>query len=337
MAVPLQKLIAEEKNRAVNSTADEDGDNNEEHKPAVAVKSKNVEIKFDNDKEDVDADVDVNTEPHSGAYIATNVETDHLDVGYDDGGGDDQSDAENNFEGIDDNEKEAVDQSEKSQVTRRRSSRIAHNTRYYVDVEDYNDVYIDADVDADVDADADVHCDADADVDVHCDADADADGHTHTPANNQDRKRYRSIPRMSPQSKRSKTSRYQTWEERYSELCKYHTQHGDCLVKKNMSDTKLGRWVNFQREMNKKGDLDHDKISRLDLIGFVWNSRQQKWMDRFEELKTYKKTNGHCNVPQSAGVLGDWVSRQRENYNKAGKLDNDRISRLESIGFVWKG
>ena len=54
-------------------------------------------------------------------------------------------------------------------------------------------------------------------------------------------------------------------------------------------------------------------------------------------MKTYKKTNGHCNVPtRNAGGLGIWVSTQRIKYKKAGKLDNDQISRLESIGFAWK-
>ena len=64
--------------------------------------------------------------------------------------------------------------------------------------------------------------------------------------------------------------------------------------------------------------------------------RQQRWMARFKELKRYKKTNGHCNVPTKSGGLGVWVSNQRTNYKKAGKLDNDQISRLESIGFAWK-
>ena len=58
LARPLEKLIAEEKKRAVNSTADgDDGDNNEEHKPAVALQSKDVKVKLDNDA-DAGADID---------------------------------------------------------------------------------------------------------------------------------------------------------------------------------------------------------------------------------------------------------------------------------------
>ena len=87
--------------------------------------------------------------------------------------------------------------------------------------------------------------------------------------------------------------------------------------------------------------MDNDKISRLESIGFVWKviemDNHQIWIARLKELKQYKTENGHCNIPvRNAGGLGGWVKRQRENYKKEGKLDNDKISRLESIGFVWK-
>ena len=233
--MPLEKLIAEEKKRAVKSIADGDGDNNEEHKPAVAVKLENVKVKLENNEEDVDADAD-----------------------------------------------------------------------------------------ADVDNDDDV------------DADTDDDGLTHTPAINQDRKRSRSVPRMSPRSKRQ-----QKWMDRFKELKTYKKAHGHCNVPQRYSGG-LGYWVHRQRRnYNKTERLDNDQISRLESIGFVWNvtllEYQQRWMARFEELKKYKKAHGHCNVPQRySGGLGGWVNNQRIKYRVAGKLDNDQISRLESSGFEWK-
>ena len=148
---------------------------------------------------------------------------------------------------------------------------------------------------------------------------------------------------MSPPSKRSKTSSIyqQRWMDRFKQLKTYKKTNGHCIVPQRYAGG-LGAWVKSQRERYKKaGKLDNDRISRLESIGFVWKviemDNHQLWMARFEELKRYKKTNGHCNVPvRNAGGLGGWVRMQRHNYKKAGKLDNDRISRLESIGFAWK-
>ena len=57
----------------------------------------------------------------------------------------------------------------------------------------------------------------------------------------------------------------------------------------------------------------------------------------FEVLKEYKGKHGNCNVPLNwteNKQFGTWVSKQRQNYKK-GKLTEDRIKRLENLGFVW--
>ncbi|EJK53828.1 hypothetical protein THAOC_26655, partial [Thalassiosira oceanica] len=48
-----------------------------------------------------------------------------------------------------------------------------------------------------------------------------------------------------------------------------------------------------------------------------------------------KGKNGDCNVPESQGSLGVWVSQQRRYYKK-GKLSQERLDLLESIGFCWE-
>ena len=75
-----------------------------------------------------------------------------------------------------------------------------------------------------------------------------------------------------------------------------------------------------------------------------------RWKRRFEELKEYKEVHGHCNVPQSTD-LGKWVKMQRENKHEADMknsgtvparkkpkpcLSQERIDKLESIGFQWR-
>ena len=71
--------------------------------------------------------------------------------------------------------------------------------------------------------------------------------------------------------------------------------------------------------------------SKMDSV-FATKDREGQWNDRFRELQKYKLEKGTCNVPQSEGVLGRWVIQQRANQ-KAGKLSDDRVARLDSIGF----
>ena len=63
-------------------------------------------------------------------------------------------------------------------------------------------------------------------------------------------------------------------------------------------------------------------------------SYEHHWHNKFEELKAYRKKHNTCNVPRSHSSLGIWVGTQRA-YRKTGKLTQDRIDKLESIGFIW--
>mmetsp|Transcript_18601 Transcript_18601/g.28902 ORF Transcript_18601/g.28902 Transcript_18601/m.28902 type:complete len:219 (+) Transcript_18601:171-827(+) len=70
------------------------------------------------------------------------------------------------------------------------------------------------------------------------------------------------------------------------------------------------------------------------------NSEAQQWIARFQELKSYKAEHGHCNVPRSVEKLGRWVDTQRQRYRllqegKQSSTTDDRIQKLESIGFQW--
>lgn len=65
------------------------------------------------------------------------------------------------------------------------------------------------------------------------------------------------------------------------------------------------------------------------------------WDDSFENLKLYQEHNGHCNVPQLEGQLGRFVRHQRQlmmerqKYGAQTTLTDERIEKLESIGFIW--
>lgn len=65
---------------------------------------------------------------------------------------------------------------------------------------------------------------------------------------------------------------------------------------------------------------------------------------RLEELEEFKRTHGHCDVPQTYPPnkkLGHWVNRLRSTYKNIPKnkkksfLTPERINSLESVGFLW--
>ena len=74
---------------------------------------------------------------------------------------------------------------------------------------------------------------------------------------------------------------------------------------------------------------------RLNRLGFVWNVFAEDWEANFKSLQKFVRENGHSMVPKRAGCsFSKWVGLQRKERNK-GKLDAERIRRLDALGFVW--
>mmetsp|Transcript_37453 Transcript_37453/g.79000 ORF Transcript_37453/g.79000 Transcript_37453/m.79000 type:complete len:567 (+) Transcript_37453:18-1718(+) len=77
----------------------------------------------------------------------------------------------------------------------------------------------------------------------------------------------------------------------------------------------------------------------------VAKNRRATWEERFEELKEYKEEHGHCVVPKNHGPLGSWVRAQRHlmkekeamesSIESGGLLCDERVDRLDRLGFVW--
>lgn len=136
------------------------------------------------------------------------------------------------------------------------------------------------------------------------------------------------------------------WEEGYSAAVKYHKEHDDLLVPNNYVDNsgfRLGTWINGQREARRSGreTMTEDKIARLDALGIVWEDLIEKqWNEMFQTLCDYKNEHDTLNIPtefeaKNGQKLYTWVRTQREKYRK-GKLSEERIEKLKSIGFEFE-
>ena len=128
------------------------------------------------------------------------------------------------------------------------------------------------------------------------------------------------------------------WEQMFAELVAYKNTHRTCNVPQRWSQNPgLGTWVNKQRRLAKTGELYKNRIHRLEKIGFVWNPVEVRWERMFALLLEYKHRHGDCNVPArwpENSRLAAWVDVQRR-FKKTGKLNRERIRRLEEIGFAW--
>ena len=91
------------------------------------------------------------------------------------------------------------------------------------------------------------------------------------------------------------------WENRFVELTKYKEQKGNCNVPRGHSD--LGNWVHSQRTLYKDNNISEEPTKRVDKHSTSWvideehgNRRQSvlEWRERYEVLKKYKTTHGHC-------------------------------------------
>ena len=128
------------------------------------------------------------------------------------------------------------------------------------------------------------------------------------------------------------------WEEAFAALKNFHDREGHCNAPRSIKvyGLKLGSWINSLRR--NKDRLTDMQISRLESLGFTWNTHNDRWEKHYAALLFFRKHEGHCRVPQSHVTdnlaLGRWVSVQRQ---KKGKLTPNQITRLNLVGFNWEG
>ncbi len=131
-----------------------------------------------------------------------------------------------------------------------------------------------------------------------------------------------------------------TWEQNYLRLLDYKIKYGNCNVPKNFEEKSLSYFVTRQRHNYKTQNLTEEQIKKLELLGFEWEITRQpntiSWELRFNSLKEFFNQHGHSRYKKSDGdeTLYHWVLLQRMDYKK-GKLNEDKIQRLNGLNFIW--
>ena len=142
--------------------------------------------------------------------------------------------------------------------------------------------------------------------------------------------------------------RNKQWNEMFHRLFRYKRQYNSTSVPRKYAtelkleaDNQLGKWVDNQRQSYKRENLYVDRIERLELIGFVWDTFEEQWMAMYDRLVMYKKKHKSTQVPSCYNgdnqlpYLGYWAVNQRV-YYRDGKLLKKRVELLNSISFKWE-
>ena len=128
------------------------------------------------------------------------------------------------------------------------------------------------------------------------------------------------------------------WEEAYSLLKEYKDEYGSVNIMNRSiyKGKKLGYWCHDQRKNRWK--LSEEKIKKLKEIGFIFDPYEARWEEAYSLLKEYKEEHGDPHPVRQSEYkghnLGNWCSAQRRDKRK-GKLSEERIKKLEEIGFLW--
>lgn len=130
-----------------------------------------------------------------------------------------------------------------------------------------------------------------------------------------------------------------TWNEMYKLATDYFKKYGNLLVPKDYvteNGTALNVWISNNRTFYVNKRLSKERIEKLEKIGMVWNTFNDKWNIMFKIAEKYYLEHGNL-LTQDTGdkKLDSWIIRQRKLY-ATGKLSKEQIEKLDSIGMAWK-
>ena len=127
------------------------------------------------------------------------------------------------------------------------------------------------------------------------------------------------------------------WHRMFDELVAYKRINGDCNVPRGYCiSNSLSIWVMKMRTYYSKSKLAPDRIEKLNNIGFEWDPIDSNWNRMFSNLASILETQ--CDSKLSDQIIDNnlrmWMTAQRVLRSK-GKLSDDRLLKLNSIGFEW--
>ena len=103
----------------------------------------------------------------------------------------------------------------------------------------------------------------------------------------------------------------------------------------------LGKWKQRQKYFYRKKTLSEGRILKLESLGISWAVYDDNWINIYDLVCEYLKENDDRfpveDTVYEGKALGSWCQTQRGNFKANPKLiSQDRIEKLDSIGFNWE-
>ena len=139
--------------------------------------------------------------------------------------------------------------------------------------------------------------------------------------------------------------REDAWEQMFQWVSEYKKQHGHLPTQKLKAPDgrSMGAWLSFQRMQQAAGKLPKKKLDKLNSLGLMTDgleTKQNAWEQMFRWVSDYTAQHGELplwphdlKAPDGRSMYG-WIRTQRSRFAK-GKLSQDQIDKLNSIGMTW--
>ncbi|MEV0133649.1 Helicase associated domain protein [Dactylosporangium sp. NPDC050688] len=133
------------------------------------------------------------------------------------------------------------------------------------------------------------------------------------------------------------------WQRGITAATAYHARHGHLQVPVEHTEPdgyRLGQFIVAQRMLYKRGTLAPDRVTALEAIGIIWDSRDHAFAVGLTAAARYRRVHGDLLVPGSYRTtdgyrLGAWLQKQRGKL-RTDKLTTDRIRTLDELSPTWR-
>ena len=129
-----------------------------------------------------------------------------------------------------------------------------------------------------------------------------------------------------------------SWDVGFGKLLVFVKREGHCDVQARHIESgyHLGRWVNKVRTKYSHNKLSRTQIEELNKLTFIWDRNEYEWELGFKSfsklLQSENLSNSSSHVYEHRYGIKSWASNNR---SRREMLSNERIKRLNDIGFVW--
>ncbi len=130
-----------------------------------------------------------------------------------------------------------------------------------------------------------------------------------------------------------------SWEIVFEAVSEFKEKQGRFpLSDEKYEGLRVGVWCTNQRILNNKGQLETEKLEKLNSIGFVWDTDEERWQSNYLEIKKMTEQYGH--FPKRSDFSADegkwslyvWLTAQRVKFGR-GELSEEKQKLLNDIGF----